>query len=130
MASRPRRLSEPGEDFAEQRQGVVSDDHGNDERHGGVEPIPASGDQDDQAGGGDASRRGGIGDGIEEDRGDGQVAPVSVIIGGVGLKHQGTGGHGQRGHAAHDQHGQAVYLRGTREEPLRGGADHEHLENQ
>ena len=63
---------------------MVSDDHGNDERHGGVEPIPASGDRDDQAGGGDASRRSDIGDGIEEDRGDGQVAPVSVIIVGVG----------------------------------------------
>jgi len=65
-----------------------------------------SGGQDDPARGGDACRRGGIGDGIEEDHGDGQVAPVSVIVVGVGLEHEGAGGHGQRGDAAHDEHGQ------------------------
>jgi hypothetical protein len=41
-------LAEPGEDFAEQRQGVVGDDNGDDERHRRVEPVPASGGQDDR----------------------------------------------------------------------------------
>lgn len=108
---------------------MVGDDHGDDERHGGVEPVPAAGGQDDPAGGSDAGRGGSIGDGIEEDRGDGQVAPVGVIGVWVGLEHQGAGGHGQRGHAAHDEHGQAVYFRGARDEPLCGRGDDEDFQD-
>jgi hypothetical protein len=93
---------------------VVADDHGDDERHRGVEPVPAAGGQDDPAGGRDAGRRGGVGDGVEQDRGDGQVTPVSsIVIIGVGPEHEGADGHGQRGYAAHHEYRQAVHLRGT-----------------
>ena len=77
-----------------------------------------------------ACRRGSVGDGIEQDRGDGQVAPLGVIVVCIGSEHEGAGGHGQRGHAAHDEHGQAVYLWGAREEPFGGGGDDEHFEDQ
>jgi hypothetical protein len=110
---------------------VVADDDGDDERHGGIEPVPAAGDQDDRAGGRDAGRRGRVGDGVEQDRRDGQVTLVSsVVIIGVSPEHEGAGGHGQRSYAAHHQHRQAVHLRGISDEPRRGRGGHEHLKDQ
>jgi hypothetical protein len=50
---------------------MVADDNGDDERHRGVKPVPAAGGQDDRTGSGDAARRAGVGDGVEQDRGDG-----------------------------------------------------------
>jgi len=110
---------------------VVADDNGDDERHRGVEPVPAAGGQDDRTGGGDADCGGGIGDGVEQDRGDGQVAAITfiVVIIGVAPEDEGADGHGQRGCAAHYQHRQAVHLRRTGYKPFRGRDDHEQFEN-
>jgi len=112
---------------------VVADDNGDDERHSRIEPVPAAGGQDDRTSGGHAGRRGGVGDGVEQDRGDGQVAAVGsviiiIIVIVVGPENEGADGHGQRGHTAHDQHWQAVHLRRTGDEPFPGRDDHEQFQ--
>jgi hypothetical protein len=111
---------------------VVADDNGDDERDRGVEPVPAAGGQDDRTGSGDAGRRGGVGNGVEQDRGDGQVPAVSsvVVIVGAGPEDEDAYGHGQCGHAAHYQHRQAVHLGATGDEPLRGRSGHKQLQEE
>jgi hypothetical protein len=109
---------------------VVADHHGDDECHRGIEPVPAAGGQDDRAGGCDAGRGRGVGDGVEQDRRDGQITATVIVIVGVGVKHEGADGHGQRGHPAHHQHGQTVHLRRPGREPHDGRGGHQHLEQQ
>ena len=110
---------------------MVPDDNRDDERHRGVEPVPAASGQDDRTGGSDADCGSGIGDSVEQDRGDGQVAAVSfiVVIVGVATEDEGADGHGQRGHGTHYQHRQAVHLRRTGYKPFRGRDDHEQFKN-
>jgi hypothetical protein len=110
---------------------VVADDNGDNERHRGVEPVPTAGGQDDGTGGSDAGCGCRIGDGIEQDGAHGQVAAIGVVvvIVGIATEDEGADGHGQRGHAAHYQHRQAVHLRRTGYKPVRSRDDHEQFKH-
>jgi hypothetical protein len=87
---------------------VVSDHHGDGQRDGRVQPVPAPASQDDRARHGHAGRGGGIRDGVEQDRRDGQVALLALAAV-VPAQDEGGRRHRQGGNAAGYQHGQAIH---------------------
>jgi hypothetical protein len=73
--------SNPAENLTDQRDSVVGDDDdGDGQRHCGVQPVPASGRQDDPACRGHTRCRGGIGECVEQDRCDRQVPLLGLIL--------------------------------------------------
>jgi len=92
---------------------VVGDDHGDDQGHGRVQPVPAAGAEDDGAGGGHASSGRRVGDGVQQDGPDIQVRRIVVAA-----EDQGGGQHDGRGDAADDQYRQALDPAGSRSQTL------------
>jgi hypothetical protein len=116
---------------------VAGDDDRDGERHGGVQPVPASGGQDDRASHRHAPRRGGVRDRVEQDRRDGRV-PVpgptvgvrSAAVPVVCAEDQRARRHGQGGNGADDEHGQAIDLGRAGDQPADRRGGHQHLEHQ
>ena len=116
---------------------MVGDDDRDDERHGGVQPVPAPGGQDDRAGHRHARRRGGVRDRVEQDRGDGvvplpgrTVAVIPVIAGVVSAEDQGAHPHGQGGNGTDDEHRQAMNLGRATDQPADRRDGHQHFEHE
>ena len=80
-------LNTAGEDLPDQGNGVVRDDEGDGQRHCGIQPVPPTRGQDDRSRHGHTGGRGGVGDGVKQDRRDGQVPVPSFTVLSVLLVH-------------------------------------------
>jgi threonine aldolase len=118
----------PARDRADQPNGLVGDQHGDDQGHGRVQPVPAPDHQDDRAHRGHPGRCGGVGDGVQQHGRHRQVLLAVVLV--ISAQDERRGRHHHRGDTASHQHGQAVHLRRAGGQPADRGAGHDQFQHQ
>jgi hypothetical protein len=106
---------------------MVRDEHGDGQRHGRIQPVPAAPYHNDRARHGHPGRGGGIRDGVEHDGRHRQVSLVAVV---VPAQDQCRRRHHQRGDTARHQDGEAVHRGRAGGQPVDRRARHDELEHQ